>query len=187
MGREMRRVPKNWQHPTEFSRNNDVRFKPLFEGPWEEHAARWDEDNWHWEAGEDRHWGRNGEPDTWKAVDPDYLIDCPTYEEWDGPRPVPEDYMPTWTPEEATYYMMYESTSEGTPISPAFETPEELALWLADLGASTFADMTASYEEWLPACRGSFAPSMVLVPGVGLISGVEAAAKWDSEGRLVEI
>lgn len=39
------------------------------------------------------------------------------------------DVMPQWPPAERTHYQMYESTSEGTPISPAMETPEKLARW----------------------------------------------------------
>lgn len=50
---------------------------------------------------------------------------------------------------ERTHYMMYETTSEGTPISPAFATPEELARWLADTGASAFGSLTATYQDWL--------------------------------------
>jgi len=57
--------------------------------------------------------------------------------------------------------MMYENTSEGTPISPPFETPEELARWLADNNASAFGGMTATYEQWLATCKGLYAPSMV--------------------------
>lgn len=74
--------------------------------------------------------------------------------------------------------MMYENTSEGTPISPAFETPEELAHWLADNGASAFGSETASYESWLRICRGGFAPGMIITQhadGIETIqNGVEA-------------
>lgn len=71
------------------------------------------------------------------------------------------DYMPNFPPGTATHYMMYETCSEGTPISPAFSTPEALAGWLADTGASVFGDMTATYEEWLRIAGGS--------PSVGLM------------------
>ena len=40
--------------------------------------------------------------------------------------------------EERTHYQMYETCTEGTPISPVMETPENLARWLADNGASAF-------------------------------------------------
>lgn len=45
--------------------------------------------------------------------------------------------------------MMYENTTEGTPISPAFFSAEELAHWLEDNGASWFGDQLASYAAWL--------------------------------------
>lgn len=70
-------------------------------------------------------------------------------------------YMPKWTPEEATHLMMYESISEGTPISPAFSTAEELARWLTDNNANRFCGQTASYEEWLGMIRQRWVPSAV--------------------------
>lgn len=67
---------------------------------------------------------------------------------------------------------MYQTTSEGTPISPVMETPEELAQWLVDNNASAFAKSTASYEAWLRICLGGWAPSMI-VDQDGVKSGVE--------------
>jgi hypothetical protein len=90
-----------------------------------------------------------------------------------GQRPVIEDYMPSWSDEERTHYMMYEDTSEGTPISPAFASPEELAMWLEATGASSFGSRTANYDHWLRVAKGGFAPSAVVTSGV-LKSGVEA-------------
>lgn len=90
-----------------------------------------------------------------------------------GTAPDKADYMPDWTEEEKTHYQMYEDTSEGTPISPPMETPEALARWLADNGASSFGKSTATYEQWLPICRGGYAPSMVIAGGK-MMSGVEA-------------
>jgi hypothetical protein len=60
------------------------------------------------------------------------------------------DYMPEWDEEEKTHIMMY--TSSGTSISPAFETPEELARWLTDTNASAYALSTNTYEQWLEFC-----------------------------------
>lgn len=76
----------------------------------------------------------------------------------------------------ATMLMMYENTSEGTPISPAFETAESLARWLTDSNANAFGGMAAGYESWLAVCLGGWAPSLVVAEGV-LMSGVEAARK----------
>lgn len=44
-------------------------------------------------------------------------------------------------------WQMWETTSEGSPISPPFATPEELARWLADTGASAFGNQTATFDE----------------------------------------
>jgi hypothetical protein len=94
------------------------------------------------------------------------------YWDWAGNPPEERYYRPKWTDAERTHFMMYETTSEGTPISPAFPSPEELAHWLTDNGASAFAGQTATYEEWLRVCRGGWAPSAVVIPGVGIQSGV---------------
>jgi putative sterol carrier protein len=68
------------------------------------------------------------------------------------------DIMPEWTAEEATHFMMYETCSEGTPISPAFSTIEELAHYLADNGISAFGSQTADYDHWLKICKGQVVP-----------------------------
>ena len=86
--------------------------------------------------------------------------------------------MPQWNEIEKTHYQMYETVSEGTPISPIMESPEMLARWLTDNKASASGRMTANYEQWLTVCKGGYAPSMVYIPGRGLISGVEALNDW---------
>ena len=80
--------------------------------------------------------------------------------------------MPEWTEEEATHYQMYESTSEGTPISPVMSSPQLLAKWLADNRASAFAGMTADYDHWLKVAEGRSALSAVILNG-RLESGVQ--------------
>jgi hypothetical protein len=80
--------------------------------------------------------------------------------------------MPEWPEEEKTHIQMYETTSEGTPISPVMDTPENLARWLADNGASSFGSCTATYEQWLDTCRRGWAPGGFLRGGV-ITSGVE--------------
>jgi hypothetical protein len=87
-------------------------------------------------------------------------------------EPRPEEYMPEWPEHERTHLMMYETCSEGTPISPACKTAEELARWLADNDASAFGKMTATYDEWLAMINRAFATSLVLRNGQ-LMSGVE--------------
>jgi len=84
-----------------------------------------------------------------------------------------DNYMPDWNDEEATHLMMNETTSEGTPISPAFETPEALAIWLVDNNASAFGGCGASYDGWLLVANGCYAPSCVFTGGA-VVSGVDA-------------
>ena len=168
MGREVRRVPADWQHPKQqvpdWRTGRMVeRYKPLYPGERYQPAVdEWDEECAKWKAG-------------WR---PEYCTGAEsramTYEQYSGQRPHRDDYMPNWPAEQRTHLMMYEDTTEGTPISPAFTTPEKLARWLADNNASAFAGEGASYEGWLRVARGGWAPSAVSVGGGLLVSGVDA-------------
>lgn len=165
MGREVRKVPADWQHPKHLAtglRGPEARYKPLFPGEgYQRLVDEWDEECAKWKAG-------------WR---PDYAgaeSRAMTYEQYSGQRPHRDDYMPNWPAEQRTHLMMYEDTSEGTPISPAFATPEELARWLVDTEASSFGSNGATYEQWLAICKGAWAPSCVVIDG-RVMSGVEAA------------
>lgn len=73
-------------------------------------------------------------------------------------------------------WQMWETVSEGSPISPVFETPERLAAWLAETQASACGHETATYEQWLKMIVGpGWAWSMVH-DGKGLRSGVAAVS-----------
>lgn len=52
-------------------------------------------------------------------------------------------------PEDGEWYQLWEDTSEGSPKTPAFKTPEELAQYCADNKISIFAKDTLTYNEWL--------------------------------------
>lgn len=45
-------------------------------------------------------------------------------------------------------FQLWETTSEGSPVSPVFRTAEELAEWCAE-NATVFADDKASAEDWM--------------------------------------
>lgn len=168
MGREIRMVPKGWNHPVDCS----GRYIPLMKRPYSKAAAEWDEEAAHWEKGEILDYSTWPEKRTFKPKDKSAL-ECESFEEWYGERPVQSEYMPEWPEGKATMLVMYEDTSEGTPISPAFETPEELARWLADNNASAFGNMTATYEQWLATCKAGWSIGMVMDNG-RMMSGVEA-------------
>jgi hypothetical protein len=78
-------------------------------------------------------------------------------------------------------FQMWETVSEGSPISPVFKTPEELAKWLADNGASAFGSETATYEQWLKMITGpGWSPSAMVVGGV-MMSGVQGVTTNDNK------
>lgn len=165
MGREVRKVPANWEHPKVVHKySGEMRYQPMFDQSFSGVFAEWlaDFDRFRSDqlTDDERKWFPLGLADWLQS---------------DGRPPDPAYYMPDWSDEERTHFMMYEDTSEGTPISPAFATPEELARWLADTNASAFAGEGASYEAWLRIANGGWAPSAVLENGA-MRSGVEALA-----------
>lgn len=164
MSREVRRVSANWEHP------RDARgyFIPLLGGSFKEKLEAYKIEACQWALGNELSYAT--QPPSF--VPRDASTDGMTFEEGNGSIPKKEDYMPDWPEAERTHYQMYESTSEGTPISPVMETPKALARWLADNNAPAFADMGATYEQWLATIRKGWAPSAVS-GGNGLVSGVE--------------
>ena len=158
MGREVRMVPADWEHPT------DRRgFRPLYDGSkFRKELEEWNLNKAKWDEGLVASYTRDNE---WIARDIENE-ETSSFEEYYGRRPSPYDYMPEWKPEERTHFMMYETTTEGTPISPAFATAEELAHWLVDNNASAFGHMTATYEEWLGTIRRGSSISAVITDGV---------------------
>lgn len=108
MGREIRRVPPNWQHP----KRSSGAFSPMYDRNYEEEAQEWIQ-------------GFN-------SFVPDELYDY----YWEYNSPPDKDYCVPYTKEEATWYQVYETVSEGTPVTPPFETEEELIEHLIKFGES---------------------------------------------------
>lgn len=52
-----------------------------------------------------------------------------------------------YEPPKGNGFQLWETTSEGSPISPVFSTLDELCAWAAE-NASTFADQKATAEQW---------------------------------------
>ena len=135
MSREVRRVPLDWRHPVEPNphwrfqqagrwRRGDLEptlhgpeemFTPLLGHSYAEDAEEWDADAALWSRGEHPH-----------------QRDYP-FEEWDGLRPVAADYMPDFGDADLGW-CLYETVSEGTPVTPVFATAEELIGHLCTVG-----------------------------------------------------
>ncbi len=93
---------------------------------------------------------------------------------WPSPeaKQAAEDWQRT-EPPDGDGYQIWETVSEGSPISPAFSTPEDPARHMAT--TSWGSDHGTPYETWLEFIRGpGWAPSMVMMDGK-VMSGVEAS------------
>ena len=136
MGREVRRVPPNWQHPT----GDNGEYLSLLED-YEEHRDEW-------LAGFEAHSSsENGGKDYW-------------HWEFGGMPPDPDDYV-HYGGVEPTWFQVYETLSEGSPVSPPFETEEELINHLAEHGDDT--DLKGwGKEAATKFVKNRWAPSFVL-------------------------
>lgn len=116
------------------------------------------------------------------AGPPSETVDvCPTcqgrgdIEAYPGQLAEAEAWEPDIVPE-GEGWQLWETVSEGgSPVSPVFATDEELARWMAH-EAEGFS-RAASFEDALRFVRAGSAPSFVLTPEGGLLSGVEHAGR----------
>ena len=81
-------------------------------------------------------------------------------------------------PPKGDWYQMWETTSEGSPLSPAFKTKEELARWLVDNKASSFGSSISTYEQWMKMIDAKWCISMATKiddnGNIKIMSGVDA-------------
>ena len=143
MGREIRRVPPNWEHP----RDRSGKYKPLYDEEYDTAAEEWFDAFLKWENGED--------PNREKYK-------THYYWDWASGPPNKKYYRPAFI-DEPTHYQIYETVSEGTPTSPIFATLNEMKDWLIREGYSETA--AATFAEY------GYAPSMVVSPTRG-VSGI---------------
>lgn len=125
MGREIRRVVPNWEHPIHkrydsFKQKEVEEYQPLYDESYLNALNEWLEGHQKWESGEDDD----------RRKHPDYRY----YADWNGNAPRVEYYRPDWNEEEMTWFQVYETVSEGTPVTPAFSTQQELVDYLVENG-----------------------------------------------------
>jgi hypothetical protein len=75
----------------------------------------------------------------------EFNADCPLDELIDIDK---AEYMPEMREGTPFGYRLYETTSEGTPVSPVFPSLPELAGWCED-GAAVFAGHKWTRDQWL--------------------------------------
>lgn len=171
MGRKLRMVPPNWDHPVVTLRNGQEGYQPMRDRAFEAAAKEWKERFLKWEAGERPNWISEefSKMEFW---------------EYDGPPPNRECHRP-WQDSEATWFQVWETVSEGTPVTPPFATKEELIEYLVANG--DFWDQKRreegrhdiNCEPWPRQAAERFvngpgwAPSLVM-DAKGVRSGVES-------------
>lgn len=164
MGREIRRVPPNWKHPEKMYASGPG-YHPMFDKTFEQACAEWDEGKRKWDAGED--------PDRKK-----FNYENDPYSEWAGDRPDDAAYYRPWKDEDATWFQLWETVSEGSPVSPPFATIDELAEYLAKHGDEwdeKRGNAGWGIERARAFCKAGWAPSFVAVGGK-LYAGTEIPA-----------
>ena len=173
MGREIRRVPSNWDHP----KNEHGSYQPMFDASATERFEEWLKDFGKFKRNE---LSEISEEHGYDINDP-YSAFC----DWNGGPPDHQYHRPSWS--EATWWQVYETVSEGTPVTPPFATQHELIEYLVANG--DFWDQrrrkegriisSFSCEPWAREAAEAFvkgpgwAPSFVAT-GSEIKSGVEA-------------
>lgn len=149
MGREIRRVVPNWEHPKrEFIGPREDDYQPMYDRCWEDAFEEFLD-----------YYKKHGTKDTL-----DYF----------GSPPDPQYHRPKWT-EDGSWYQVYETVTEGTPVSPPFETKEELVKYLSENGdfwAQRRGSALMSYDKALEFVNQGWVPS-------GMISGWTVKANYE--------
>lgn len=178
MGREVRRVPASWEHPKREHRDR-TDYLPMHNENFHAAAQEWIASCQLWAAGK--------HPDQLKYKDrgtPKYFW------QWTTNPPAEEFYLPYDPTDRAlcSHYQVYETVSEGTPVTPAFATPEELVDYLCTEG--DFWEQQRARHNKRPVqpysreaaeqfVKDGWAPSFVMQAKGGkstLQSGIEAAS-----------
>lgn len=121
MGREIRRVRDNWEHPRE-----GEQYRPLLE---DYHGMlEYIDKALHTFMDRVRMLNKKGQVKVYDEIFTN-IQDLYDYEVSDGEFdiPNPDDYMPN-----GDWYQLFENVSEGTPLSPPFKTKGELIEWLSN-------------------------------------------------------
>jgi hypothetical protein len=143
MGREIRKVAGGWEHPTRecphwpqcnYRVPGPGRcYQPLYDEDFETRAREWKEGFAAWERGE--------RPEYCSGESRDL-----EYWEYEGDPPDRKYYRPKWSEDEMTHFAVYETVSEGAPVTPAFATKEELVDYLVEHG--DFWDERRGHGGW---------------------------------------
>lgn len=149
-------VPPNWQHPT----NERGHEQPMHNEHIDDAMAEW------LETFDRLRRGEKGEYE-------DSYFDASLHPEgplcaWLNDAGIPDPaYCRPWKDEEATWFQVWETVTEGTPVTPPFATKAELVDWLVNKGEmhGTEYERRYSREEAQAFAEDEWAPSMIMSVG----------------------
>lgn len=110
-----------------------------------------------------------------------------SFEKYEGQRAEAEAWEPTGPPE-GDGWQLWETVSEGSPISPVFDSAEALAAWLADPGRPKTRPAEDAPRDWMPYdaalkfVQAGWAPSFIGTPATGVVSGAEFVGWHNDNG-----
>lgn len=153
MGREIRKVPSDWEHPCytvgDAPRVDMVdEYQPLHDEDYETASEQWIADFALWQRGE-----HPNQPCAY----------CRYFWEYDLPPDVEMHRSRKWTETEATHFQVYETVSEGTPVTPHFATKAELVDHLVQHGDSWDQDRGWDQEAATKFVESEWAPSLAIM------------------------
>ena len=159
MGREIRRVPPNWEHP-----KDKGKYVPLLDESYANARREWIDAFDLWREGK--------HPEQIKYPNKSWVKDQDWWE-YDSP-PNRESYRPDFA-EPPTWFQVYENVSEGTPVSPPFATKEELVEYLVEHG-DFWSEGGFSRKAAEAFVKDEYAPSMIIADGK-ITVGIESAGR----------
>jgi hypothetical protein len=153
MGREIRKVPVGWQHP----KDEQGRYKPLYDQDFESAMKEWLEELNGW-------MGKGFQEARKKHPDMDFDPNQPyrAFIEWHGGPPDAEYYRPLWDETTRVCFQMYETVSEGTPVTPVFSSLDALEDHLVRFGTDWDRGNGWSRDAARAFCKSGFAPSLMV-------------------------
>lgn len=208
MGVDVRKVPPGWEHPSErdhemrsveYKRRNPLAYKPpgwpystwrpLLDESYQHAYWSWIRDRVVWwlcamvahplaligvvdaAAGTYRGWR--------------YKVSRPlreTFSDWHGERPNPRRHRPAWRDRDRTHFQLYETVSEGAPLTPPMPNTDMLVHWCASQSDEVWVGTSnMTREDWERFfARGGYAPSGIYSADRGYRSGIEAMSEPDT-------
>lgn len=155
MGREIRHVPPDWQHP----HDEKGGFVPLYDDDYESASLEWIENFSLWQVGK-----HEAQPCKY----------CRFFWEYDSPPDEKCYRKRKWSASEATHFQVYETVSEGTPITPHFPSKEILVEWLCN-NKDYWGDGPLSRTQAEAFVKDEWVPSLV-IQDRQILKGMEISA-----------